>query len=243
MGGAFHPARPGSLQRPAGVVEPDIAAGDHRPGDFNVIVFQENQGPGQRRMLAEVDDLLDEALALLVAGMSFAGKNELDRMQSVFGHPDDRVQVVKQEGHALVGGGPAAETDRQGFRVESQVGGKVFSRSKPAVLNVETVPAEFNQVAPQDGPEGPQLLVGHEGGVFGFRPERWGVGLLRPIVSAPALPEPPCFRRHPGQEMDAVGDVADGDVLLRPVGPQGPPHGPADSAVKLADAVGRPGGF
>src|SRR4026209_1990084 len=48
---------------------------------------------------------------------------------------------------------------------------------------------------------------------------------------------------HPAEEMDAIGDVADGDLLDRFVGKEAMPHVTADSTVQLADAVGSAGYF
>src|ERR1039457_6983411 len=45
------------------------------------------------------------------------------------------------------------------------------------------------------------------------------------------------LRRNPGTEMHPVGDVTDGDLILRHAGPNGFPHAAADLAVEFADAI------
>ena len=54
-----------------------------------------------------------------------------------------------------------------------------------------------------------------------------------------ASPEPAYRALHPAQQMNAVGDVADGHLLDGFVRVQAIPHVPADPSVQLAYAVGR----
>ena len=75
----FHAAGAGSFQRPARIVQPDVAAGNHLPRHMDIVVLDENQMALQFAVFAQMNDVLDEALAFVVARMRFAGKNELDR--------------------------------------------------------------------------------------------------------------------------------------------------------------------
>ena len=48
-------------------------------------------------------------------------------------------------------------------------------------------------------------------------------------------------RGQPGRDMHAVGDVADGNLLLAPPGPQVRPHLAADHAMQVGDGIGGAG--
>src|SRR5262245_3739130 len=67
-----------SLQRPARVVQPNIASGNHLPGDVHVIILDKDQVSLQLAVFAEVNDVLDIAFAIIIPRMGLAGKNELD---------------------------------------------------------------------------------------------------------------------------------------------------------------------
>src|SRR5207237_8426989 len=79
MAARLHAAGARSFQRTARSVEPHVAARDHLPRDMHVIVFDEYKMPLQVAVFAEMDDVLDVALAVLVARMGFAGEYKLNR--------------------------------------------------------------------------------------------------------------------------------------------------------------------
>ena len=75
----LHAAGAGGFQRTARVVQPDVAAGHHLPRHVHVVVLDEHQVPCKIAVFAEMDDLLDVALAIVVARMRLAREDELDR--------------------------------------------------------------------------------------------------------------------------------------------------------------------
>src|SRR5882757_2366310 len=79
MAAGFHATGAGGFQRPARRIQPNVAARNHLPRDMHVVVLDENQMPLQIAVLAQVDDVLNVAFAILIAGMRFAGKNKLNR--------------------------------------------------------------------------------------------------------------------------------------------------------------------
>src|SRR5215472_14225978 len=83
----FHAAGAGSFERPAGSVEPDIAAGDHLAGDVDVVVLQEDEMALEVAVFAEMDDVLDVAFPVVVARVGFAGKDELNGARLVAREP------------------------------------------------------------------------------------------------------------------------------------------------------------
>jgi len=63
MAGGFHAARAGSLERPARVIQPNVAAGHHLPRDVHVVILEEHQMPAQLGVVAHMDDFLDHLLS------------------------------------------------------------------------------------------------------------------------------------------------------------------------------------
>src|ERR1035438_5545978 len=72
----FHAAGAGGLERTARVVQPDVATAHHLARDVDVVVLNEDEITRKFRVPAQMNDLLDEALALVVARMGLAGEDE-----------------------------------------------------------------------------------------------------------------------------------------------------------------------
>src|SRR5258706_9803122 len=73
MRASFHAAGAGGFERTAWVVQPHVAAGNHLSGNVHVVVLNENQVTFEVAVLAQMDDVLDVSLAVVVARMGFAG--------------------------------------------------------------------------------------------------------------------------------------------------------------------------
>ncbi len=69
---------PLGFKRTARIIQPNIATADHLPRHVNVIILNENQIARQIAVFAQVNDLLNEPFAIIVARMGLAGKNELN---------------------------------------------------------------------------------------------------------------------------------------------------------------------
>jgi hypothetical protein len=65
-----------------------------------------------------VDDVLDVAFAFVVAGMRFAGKDELDGALRVFDQFQDVLKLLEDQRRPFVGGKAAGEPDGERVRVE-----------------------------------------------------------------------------------------------------------------------------
>ena len=72
--------------------------------------------PVEFAVFAQMDDLLDEAFAVVVARMGLAGEDELDRALLVLGEFHDVVELLEDQRGALVGGEAAGETDGERVR-------------------------------------------------------------------------------------------------------------------------------
>ena len=100
----FCPLVPEASSGRLGCVQPDIAPGDHLARDMDVIVFDKDQAASQLAVLAEVNDFLDLAFALVIRRMRLAGKDELDRPERIGRKFHDGIIIFKHERSAFVGG-------------------------------------------------------------------------------------------------------------------------------------------
>ena len=73
-----------------------------------------------------------------------------------------------------------------------------------------------------------------------FFPEGRTVDIFFPIVAELAFPKPAHWAFHPAQQMNAIGNMADGHFVHWPARIQTVPHLPTDPSVQLTDAIGRP---
>src|SRR5207249_936577 len=121
MSAGFHAAGAGGLQRTARGVEPDVAAGHHLPGDVHVVVLDEDEVSLEIAVFAEVDDVLDVTLAVVVARMGLAGENELDGPGLVASQLHDVVELLEDQRSAFIGGETAGEADGQRVGIEQLI--------------------------------------------------------------------------------------------------------------------------
>jgi hypothetical protein len=77
--------------------------------------------PCQFAVLAQMDDLLDEPFAVVVARMRLAGKDELHGPLLVAREFHDVVELLENQRRALVGGEPAREADGQRVGIQQAV--------------------------------------------------------------------------------------------------------------------------
>jgi len=75
----FHAARPRSLHRRTGRVEPDVGSRGHQPGKRHIVVRQVDQADRVIQLIPELPDVLDSPLSLVVVRMGFACEHELQR--------------------------------------------------------------------------------------------------------------------------------------------------------------------
>ena len=162
----------------------------------------------------------------------------------------------KISGAALVGRKPPREADGQRVGIQQMIERDEVAVGQTLLLNQQPPPRKFDQFAPQLIAQGPELLIGDELRVRQALPELRRVELGRPVLrrareSRPgrrwrsrrqlAPPEPADGPFHPAEQVNAVGDMADGDLLDRLVRIQAMPHVPADAPMQFADGIGRAG--
>src|SRR5688572_1913675 len=110
--GSFLTAGAGGFEGAARIVEPNVAARNHLARDVDIVIFNENEVSFEFAKFAEMDDVLDEFFAFVVAGMRFAREDKLNGPLLVVDEADDIFELLENEGRTFVSGESARETDR-----------------------------------------------------------------------------------------------------------------------------------
>src|ERR1017187_7018970 len=171
-----------------------------------------------------MNDVLDVALAVIIARMRFAGEDELYRPVLVPREVHDVVQLLEDQRRSLVGRKAARKADRQRVGIKQVIERDEVAVRQSLALDQQPPPRKLDKLAAQLGAQRPELLVGNEVMVRQPLPELRRVDLRRPIrprraktsrdgvggaVRQLALPEPADRPLHPAQQVNAIGDVTD----------------------------------
>src|SRR6267142_2549466 len=116
----------------------------------------------QVAVFAQMNDVLDVALAILVPGMRFSCKDKLHRTLFLAGEFDDVLKLLKDERRAFIRGKAASETDRQRVGIEQLIEGDEIPLAEALALEEEAAAGELDQFTPQLVPERPQFLIQDE---------------------------------------------------------------------------------
>ena len=98
--------------RPPRCVQPDVAAGDDRLRELDVVVLEEDDLSGDGRVAGELDDALHDVLARRVLRVGLACDDDLD------GQREQPLEVGEDEPGALVRREAPCEADREPAGVE-----------------------------------------------------------------------------------------------------------------------------
>ena len=94
----LHAARPGGLERPARVVQPDVDAGDEVAGNPDVVVLEDEHATAEPVRAGPLEDLLDHLLAGPIGRVGLAGEDDLDRPSLVVRQqPGEALDVAEQQ--------------------------------------------------------------------------------------------------------------------------------------------------
>ncbi len=88
---------------------------------MDVVVLDEHEIARKFAVLAQVNDLLDEAFAVVVARMRLAGEDELDGALLVVRELHDVLELLENQRRAFVGGEAAREADGQRVGIQQMV--------------------------------------------------------------------------------------------------------------------------
>ena len=205
------PRRPGRLQRPARVVQPDVDAADHELGDPHVVVLEDEDPAAQLGRAAAGEDRLDHLLAGPVGRMGLAGEDELDRPVRVVDQAGEPVDVGEDQRRPLVGGEAAGEADRQDLGIERLLELRERRRRLAVAgeLGQQALPGEDGELALLVQVRLPELAVRDSSDAL---PEALGVRLAVEVVEVgveEALEELAHGAADPGRGVDAVRDAED----------------------------------
>ena len=238
--GGLHPRGSARFHRLEGVVEPDVDALHKVLSNVDVIIFHKDQSVLHIVTAGYVENLLDQLLASLVRRMGLPGEDELNRALGVGENLHESLGILENQVGPLVRGETTGKADGQVPGIE-EVPDPADLRKSGALL------LEFQNFSIPD--EGDQLffppLVGRPD--LGIRSRVDPLPNIAPfspmeIVGADVpVEEVGHLHAQPSLYMDSVGDVADGNLLLRKVGVDIPPHLPGDLTVDLGDAVDEAG--
>ena len=143
----------------------------------------------------------------------------------------DVLELLENQRRAFVGGKAARKTDGQRVGIQQLVEADEIARRDALALQQQPAAGKFDQLAPQLVTQRPEFLVGNKSGsvifsqnsgvIDGAQPNRApnfsrnkSVSPLLPLVEFLA-PELPHRAFHPAEQMNAVGDVADGHLVFR----------------------------
>jgi len=220
--GGFHAGGAGGFKATDGGVEPGVAATNELSSDFDVVVFEEDDAVFNLMRAGELDDVADEAFAARVAGVRFAGDDELNGARAA-DEFEDTLGIAEEEGAAFVSGEAASETDGEDVWMEQARGGGGIevacaareeggTNARPAPV-YEGLAAELASV--------PEIGVGDVVDAF---PGAVVVRGFLPSLSSGGVKEASDEGADPTGSVDAVGDVADGNVVAGSAGPDIFPH-------------------
>src|SRR5208337_3536655 len=97
--------------------EPEIHAGGHAFRNIQIVVRKEDYGHVFLENLLHPEDLLDQYLSVVVAGMRFAGAQDL-KTADVPANPPELLDVGKKKIRALIGRNAPRKANGEDFLVE-----------------------------------------------------------------------------------------------------------------------------
>ena len=190
-----------------------------------------------RRVVGELDHLLDEPLAVVVGRVRLAGDDELDRPLRVQQQAAQPLGVAQHQGEPLVRRHPAGEPDGEDVRVERRPSTQPSSAGLAPRLSHDDrtrCRASSTRLARICAADRPDLVV---------RDPVDAAPSPRAVASCPSgrCTSPPSSSDpavDPGRGVHAVGDRGDRHLVGVEARPQAVEHLAADGAVQLGDAVG-----
>ncbi len=221
--GALHAGGAGGFHGAARGVEPDIDAGDEVAGDVHVVIFDEDHAHADIFAFAEFHDVLDEALAAIIARVGFAGEDELEGTVAVGEELDEAFLIAEEERRAFVGGKAAGEADGEGLGVEDFFTRDLLSGGAATAieLHAQAIPHKGDEMLAAPFMGAPQFRIGD---LFDLIPHFVIGGFVGPVGAEIARIEAGEFIRQPCLGMNAVGDGLDRNLRHRHFGPDVLPH-------------------
>ena len=125
IGNHLHAAGSARFIRSARVIEPHVYPLDQHPRYLHVVVLQENDSVSYLFVLGKVEEVLNNMLATVVAGVGFAADHDLN---GVFGMSQKILQtlpIFDHERTSFIRGKPTGETEGEDPRIQQWSGTKI----------------------------------------------------------------------------------------------------------------------
>src|SRR5882762_4402949 len=210
----FLAARSRGFQRTPRIVQPDIDTLRQMPADVDVIVFDEDEFVSKLWVAHQLRNLLQDALARFVERMRLSGKHELHRTFRVIDHARYLFDVGQKKIGAFVGSKAARKTNGERIRTEHAFQLLQYAARFVAARSLLDGAAahKFNHSRLQIEMRLPEFAVVNIVNAF---PDFGLAAAQMPSRAKMAIVEAKHLRSQPGRNMDAIGNVSDGNRVLR----------------------------
>src|SRR5436309_7499921 len=98
---------------------------------MHIVIFNEDEIAFQLAVFAQVNDVLDESLALVVARMRLARKDELDGPLFIMHEPHDVLKLLENQRRTFIRGKAPREANGQRIGIEQVIEGDEVVLSQP----------------------------------------------------------------------------------------------------------------
>src|SRR5262249_40581044 len=122
-------------------------------------------------VFAQMDDVLDVAFAVIIAGMGLAGKNELDGPRTITRKADDVLELLEDQWRTLVGRKAPGKSDGQRVGIQQLVKRDEIALGMALNGRMQSPTRKLDQLPAQFVTEGPDLLIRDESRVGHLLPE------------------------------------------------------------------------
>src|SRR5262245_47642238 len=129
---------------------------------MHIIILDEHEAALNFAVFAEMNDVLDESLALIVARMGFAGEDKLDGPLRVMDEFHDVFELLENQRRPFVSGETAREANGQCVDVEQLINCDKFALRESLALDQQSAAGKFDQFATQSVTTRPDLFVRNE---------------------------------------------------------------------------------
>src|SRR5260221_7726805 len=118
-----------------------------------------------------MNNMLNVFLAIVIPRVRFAREDELYGTLGIAGQFHNVIELLKDQGRALVGRKAPRKSDRERVGVKQLIEGNEIPLCEALALDEQSTPGKFNQLATQFITQGPKLLVSDKGRIIHTAPE------------------------------------------------------------------------
>ena len=227
----LHPRSPARFVRTQRIVHPDIAARVEPLGHGYVVIGKENDVFPDLGIIGKLHHLLDQGLTALVCWVRLACDDDLNPPLLVSQQRLEPCRIAQHQGQPLIGRHPPREAEGNDVGVKG-FGDPVRRHASIGAAGRQPLPRHGNEVfahPPFERPDGLAVHTGQRVPVVAVA-LRW--------TAARRLEQLEQIAMHPGQMVDAVGDLSDRHLAGVERSPQSPEHLSRHHTVQRRHPVG-----